>query len=422
MKKFLMFSILFGSSIIVKSQSVDDIGKMVDNSKFIEAKAAVDKFLADPKNASNIDGWYFKARIYNSLSRDAATSKDDSYNQKISSFEALKKHVALDKKGIRMTLEQNKSFLDLYLGFYDLGSGFFQNKSFGSAFNSFEKAQVVEDYILSKNFTYDEFKFSKIDTNLIVNTAAAAINNADTTNGILYYKKITNANIGGKDYQQIYEYLGDYYRSKKDQVAFQDIIAKGKMLYPQSTYWDELELSYMYDTGDKKGMFAKYESQFEKDPSNFTNTYNYAVELYNILYDKNANTKDSITSNKLTEILKIALKYDKEDAANMLYTNHLYNLAAEYSQAAALIKDGKLAKPADIKMKKDLNALAVAKLTELIPYAENTVKYFQSLPTLKNSQKAHLRTAASYLYDAYKSKNNIAKADEYDKLKESIKF
>jgi hypothetical protein len=330
--------------------------------------------------------------------------------------------VELDKKGVRMTLEQNKSFLDLYLGLYDLGANLFQDKQYQAAYNAFSKAQVVEDYILAKNYTYEEIKLGKLDTNLILNTAAAALNAGDSINAVTTYKKLADANLSGKDYLAVYEFLAGYYKSKRDKTAFDAILAKGKSLYPQSNYWTELEMAYINEGGDKKALLEKYEETYKKQPNNFNSSYNYAVELYNVLYDKNNGKKDSAVSAKLTEVLKTTINVDEDNLANMLMGNHLYNQAADYSQESVLIKETKVMKPADLKKKKMLNDLAVAKLTELIPYAEKSVKYYQALPTMKNRQKSDLRLVAGYLTDAYNAKKNPAKAAEYDKIRESVKF
>ncbi len=422
MKKIFMLSFFIAVGMASFAQSLDDINNLMDKQKYAAAKTGIDKFLGEAKNASNADGWYYKGRIYNSLSRDSGIAPMDAYNYKLTAFEAFKKHQELDKKDMRMKLEFYKSYLDLYLGLYDLGATQFGNKDFAGSFNSFTKAEMVENFILSKNYTYEELKLSKLDTALVLNTAAAALNALDTASGIIGYRRIIDAGSTSKDHEQVYEFLASYYKNKKDAVNFSYALNKAKIAFPQNSYWNELELGFLSDNGDKKAMFAKYEEFYTKDPGNFTNTYNYAVEMYNSIYDRDAPNKDTVLRDKLTAVLKSALQKDANNSANMLLTNHLYNVAADYSQAALLIKDSKPPKPADVKKKKDLNALALAKMDETIVYAENAVKYYQSLSELKSSQKANFRQAASYLADIYKVKGNALKAAEYDKMMNAIKF
>jgi hypothetical protein len=422
MKKILMFAFFIAIGLVTFAQSLDDVNALLVKQQYAAAKTAIDKYLADPKNASSGEGWYFKGRVYNALSRDAGVVPSDAYEYKVQAFEAFKKYQSLDPKDLRMKLEQYKSYLDLYLGLYDIAAAQFNSKDFTGSYNAFSKAEAIENFILSKKYVYEEIKFNKLDTSLVLNIAASALNAKDTANGVLNYKRIVDAGLTAKDYEPVYEFLVSYYKSKRDATNFQFFLDKAKAAYPQSKYWNELEVSYLTESGDKKAMFAKYEEIYQKEPNNFTNTYNYAVEMYNDIYDRTVPNKDSAQREKLIAILKSALPGDEHNSANMLLTNHLFNIAADYSQAALLIKDSKPPKPADVKKKKELNALSLAKMDETIQYAEKSLKYFQALPELKSSQKVNYRMAASYLVDIYKVKNNAAKSAEYQKLMDSIKF
>ena len=420
-KSFILISLLT-ITWFAQAQSLDDIGGMMDKSKFADAKNAIEKYLADPKNANSSDGWYYKGRIYNSLSRDAAVSKADALSYKQNAFDAFKKNQALDKKDFRMITEQYTSYLDLYLGFYDLGAQLFNDKNYNSAYNTFIKAQEVENFILAKNYTYKEIQLNKLDTGLVMNTASAAVLLGDSVNAVKNYTRIIDAKIAGAEYERVYEFLATYYKVKKDEANMQAIITKGRAAYPASNFWNEFELQALSENTDKTAMFAKYEELFIKDPSNFNNNYNYGVELYNSIYEKDFKNVNTDRADKLTQVLKAAIATDKGNDANMLMTNHLYNYAADYSSRAALIKEGKLAKPADIKTKKDLNVLANAKMDELIPFAEKGIKFYSEQKELKNRAKVNYQLLAGYLADIYRVKANVKKADEYDKLKASIKF
>lgn len=415
-----MSFICFG--LFTQAQSLDDIGGLMDKSKFAEAKTAIDKYLTDPKNANSSDGWYYKGRVYNSLSRDASVSKDDAIAYKQIAFDAFRKNQTIDKKDFRMLTEFYSSYLDLYLGFYDLGAQLFNAQEYTKAYNSFTKAQEVENFILARNYIYKEIKLNALDTGLVMNTAAAAIQIGDSINAVKNYTKVINANVKGAEYERIYEFLATYYKVKKDETNLQDIMKKGRAAYPASTFWNEFELQMLSENPDKTAMFAKYEELYQKDPLAFNNTYNYAVELYNAIYEKDFKNINVERADKLTMILKSAIAADKGIDANMLMANHLYNYAADFSSRAATIKEGKLAKPADLKQKKDLNLVANAKMNELIPYAENGIKYYAAQTELKNRAKVNYQLLAGYLSDIYRVKADLKKAAEYEKLKASIKF
>jgi hypothetical protein len=422
MKKILIFSLIIALGARSYAQSLDDIGKMFNNKQLVPAKAAIDKFFSDPKNANDATGLYYKGKIYNEISKDATTPKADAYNYKVIAFDAFKLQQINDKKDIRMTFEQHFPYLDLYAGFYDLGVAQFNDKKFSEAYNAFSKAQVLENFIIERKYAYEGFTPRKMDTSLIINIAAAALNAKDTINGLKNYRLITDAGIIGKDYEQVYEFLVSYYNNQKDAANLDPLMAKAKAAYPQNSYWDAIETENLSKGGDKKALFAKYENLLAKDPTNFVNGYNYAIELYNSIYVKDYKTIDSATSVKLISVLKATIPNDKGNDANLLLTNHLFNIAADYSSSAALIKDGKLAKPADIKRKKDLNAKAIAKMDEMIPFAEKSVKYYTEQPKLSVNQKIKYQQALGYLVDVYNAKANPKKAADYEKIKKAIQF
>jgi hypothetical protein len=422
MKKVLIFSMMLAIGARSYAQSLDDIGKLFNSKQLQPAKAAIDKYFSDPKNANSSDGLYYKGKIYNEISKDANTAKKDAYDYKLIAFEAFKLQQVNDKKDIRMTFEQHLPYLDLYGGFYDLGVSQFNAKDFTLAYNAFEKALMMEKFILDRKYEYEGFKANKLDTALLINTAAAALNATDTANGIKHYRTITDAGVVGKDYEQVYEFLVSYYNAKKDVANLDVIMSKAKAAYPKNDFWDAVETENISKSGDKKAIFARYESLLAKDPTSFINGYNYAIELYNSIYVKDYTTIDSATSAKLISVLKATIPNDKGNDANMLLTNHLFNIAADYSSRAALIKEGKLAKPADLKKKKDLNAKALVKMDEMIPYAEKSLKYFQEQPKLSVNQKIKYQSVLANLSDVYNAKANPKKAAEYDALKAAIKF
>jgi len=196
------------------------------------------------------------------------------------------------------------------------------------------------------------------------------------------------------------------------------MLSRAKVAYPQNNFWNEVEMQKLTQSGDKKGMFAKYEDIYVKDPQNYMNSYNYAIEMYNSIY-KDDKGVDPGAKDKLTAILKTTIPNDKGIDATSLMTNHLFNYAADYSTSAALLKGPK---PEDLKKKKELNALALAKMDETIPYAEGVLKFYSAMPTLTTKQKVNYQMAAGFLSDIYTAKGNKVKTAEYDKIRDSIKF
>jgi hypothetical protein len=417
MKKLLLIVTLFGSTLILKAQDINAVNKALILKQLDVAKTELDKLLKDPKQAAKPDVVFLKGSLYNEISKDTKLSTADAYSNKVIAFEAYKNYLQIDKKAKLMTDQANFPFLEIYAGFSDLGGADFNNKNFASAFKSFVKAQEVEDFIFEKGYTYTQLKLNKIDTNLILNTAASALNNNDSLSAVKYYTKLVDAGVNGADQESIYDVVVRYYMDKGDATNFYTNLAKAQKVYTKNPYWTNLEMDYL-GKNDRQKLFAKYEENFVKDPSNKQNTANYGIDLYNKYYDNGKGAKDSATSVKLVAILKTAAANgDETNNANILLTNHLYNMAADLSTKSDAIKS---LKPADVKRKKDMTSKTVSLLNDLIPYAENSIKYFKALPTLKLSQKVNYRAAAGYLAEAYRATKNVAKAAEYDKLMNSI--
>lgn len=421
MKKIFILSALFMYGFTTFSQTLDDMDKLMEKKKYKDAKMAIDKFLLDAKNTDNANAWYYKGRIYNSFSYDSTLSKNEKYLLKSNAFDAFKKYQQLDSKDIRMKFENYGSYLDLYGGAYDLGAQQFNSKEFGAAFEAFRKANEIKDFILSKNYTYSQLTLNPLDTALVLNIAIAAVQAKNEDQAIIYFKKLADANVSGKDNLEVYEYLADQYSKKNDATNLQQILEKGKRFYPQDGYWNELELKAVGSKGDKTALYAKYEEMIAKNPADFALAYNYSIELYNSLYGQDVAKPADIpaTKEKLTSVLKTAIASDKGIDADVLLVNHLFNTAADYSTSASLIKS---TKPDDIKKKAALKSLSIKKMDECIPYAEAAVKFYEAQASLKAVQKAGYQNILGYLSDMYNAKGDAKKAAEYDKKKATIKF
>jgi len=420
MKKFLPVLALISFALTAGAQNTNDIRKMINDKKFDQAKEAIDQFMAKPKNENSAEGWYLKGRTYNSISNEATTPLAQKYQLKVDAFDALKKSQLLDPKETMLKLEQYISYLDLYYGLYDVGGNQFNTKNFQDSYNAFKKALEVEDYIRSKGYTYNGVTIPSFDTSLVMNIAIAANQAKNFPEAVQYYSKITDANIGGPNAKDAYEYLVDYYSRKGDNANLFPLIKKARALYPDDNFWNEVELDQIQKSGDDQALFKKYEELIASEPKNFPLAYNYAVELYNRIWGRgNDKSADTSMKSKLTNVLKHAIDNDSGIEATMLMTNHLYNEASDITNAAALIKS---TKPADVKKKNELRAEGNKKMDETIQYADKVIAYYKPrVAELKPGQMANYKIVLSYLADIYSLKGDAKKSAEYDKMKNDLK-
>lgn len=415
MKKLLSLAMAISLFVNAGAQDLDQINDLMTKSKFKEAKTGIDKYLLNPKKANDAEGWYYKGRVYNSLSHDSTVPQSDLFQLRNDAYNAFKQNQLLDPADIYMKLETYNSYLDLYFGFYDLGAKEFNSKNFNGALESFKKSNEVKDYILAKKYTYAQITLYPLDTALVLNTAASAVQAKKEDEAVVYYRKLTDANVSGKDYLEIYEYLVDYYNRKEDQANLQAMLAKAKSYYPENEFWYDVEIRNAKKSGDQALLLAKYEELLKQNPKNFTLSYNYGIELYNGLYGKEAKTGDNTEAKqKLTGVLQQAIDNEPNGdvTATVMMANHLFNVAADELNTSNMIKS---TKPEDVKKKADLKAQAHKTMDECIKYAETAEKYYDGLPKLTGGQKANYKIMIGYLGDIYSLKNNKAKTAEYEK-------
>src|SRR5690606_19266239 len=156
------------TAIGLYAAKIDDVKKLITDSKWEEAKVKVDQFLANEKNASKAEGWYYKGVIYNELAKDSTkTAALGGVDGRMEAFKAFQKYIEMDPKTVLMTLEQNVRLFDIYNGYFDLGAKAFNTKNYDEAYTNFKNASIVEDYVAAKGYEYNNFKFPTMDTALI---------------------------------------------------------------------------------------------------------------------------------------------------------------------------------------------------------------------------------------------------------------
>lgn len=417
MKKILMVLAMGFAITAGRAQSIEDIRDLLNKKDYTAAKNGIDKYLSDPKNADKAEAWYLKGKSYTWYSQEKTTPEGELVGLKSTAYDAFKKYQQLDPSDKFMKLENWGSYLILYYDFYDLGANLFNAKNYEGAFTAFKKALEVENYILSKQYSYTQATLHALDTSLVLNTAIAARESKNDAEMVLYFRKLADAGVSGKDFNEIYEVLAEYYDKKGDEASLNEILAKGKKLYPEDSYWNELELAGIRKKGDQSALFAKYEELIAKDPSNFALGYNYAVELYNKLYNGDNKSANPAMSDKLTAVLKSVIANDKGIEGVALMANHTYNIASDAVTAVNLVKG---TKPEDVKRKNELKAASNKKMDECIVYADQVAKFYEGKTDLKPKQVANYKIVLGYLSDIYNLKGDAKKAAEYEKKKASL--
>ncbi|HEY5773791.1 MAG TPA: hypothetical protein VIS75_14240 [Chitinophagaceae bacterium] len=416
MQRFLLSLLIILGSSSLFAQSIEDIEAQVAKGEFDKAKASVDAFLTKEKNAAKSDGWWYKGLIYNEI------AKSDKYKSlapdaRMEAFNAFKKYYEMDQKAVRATLEQHVRLFDIYNGYFDIGVTSFGASKFDDAYINFKNALMVEEYVGGKGFEYNGFKFPTFDTVLNQNIALSAYRAKKEDDAAVYFKKIADQKIAGKDNIDVYQLLVEYYAKKNDKANKEKYLQLGNELFPEDDRWYQIELEEV-DSKDKKALFAKYDELMPKYPGKHLMTYNYAVELFNYTYAGDTKPADyKETQKKIESVLKATIAANKSyPEANVLMARHFYNVLYDYQDDMQAIKG---TTEADKKKKADLKTKMNESADQLILYSQAASDLYSAKPTLKAGERGNYKVVNGYLSTAYDVKGDKAKADEYRKKSEA---
>src|SRR6476469_6391984 len=99
MKRIVISSLLLLTTLGMFAQVANKAKDLLKANKLQEAKAEIDKVLANEKNAANAEAWFYKGKIYSSLGNDT-TNRMGADDLKWEGFEAFKKYITLDSKQV----------------------------------------------------------------------------------------------------------------------------------------------------------------------------------------------------------------------------------------------------------------------------------------------------------------------------------
>jgi hypothetical protein len=418
MKSILTALALTIVSASVMAQSIDDIKGLASKQQWEKAKEGIDKYLANEKNAKKGEGWFLKTQIYNSIARDAALSVTYP-DARLIAFEAYKQYLIVDPKAVEGVINQHSPLFDIAFGYQEVATNDFNAKKYDQALKNFQSAELVETYIVGKQYTYGQFQFPAFDTQLYLNVAASAINAKKEDVAVTYYQKIADKKIKDKSFDEIYRFLVDYYDKKGDAANTQKYLNIGKELYPTDDFWCEVGLKNL--DGDKKKLFAKYDELLAQGCDNYYTRYNYAVEMFNYAYvgDNNPADRPDIEK-KIEEVLKKALEQKADGVeANMLMTRHHFAIIKTLGDQYDAIKG---VKPEDVKKKNDINAQIGKKYDDAFPYMSAVYNYYNAkgASTLKPGEKGQFKIVTSMMLEYWESKKDKTKITEFQAKLKSI--
>ncbi len=414
MKSIFTFAVMI-FSVSLMAQNIDDIKGFAGKNQWDKAKEGIDKYLSNEKNAKKGEGWFLKAQIYNGIARDT-TFADKFGDTRMEAFNAYKKYLEVDPKGFEGIANQHSPLFDVAFGYLEKATNEFNGKAFEKSLAAFRNAESVQDYIVTKNFSYGNFTFPAFDTQLYLNVAAAAINAKKEDIAAEYYEKIVNKKIKDQGYDDIYRWVVDYYERKADKANLAKYLALGREVYPGDEFWCEVGLREAGD--DKRKLFAKYDELLSNGCDTYYTRYNYGVELFNFIYVSDTPPEDrAALQAKIETILKKAIEMaPPATEANMLMCRHHFATLKYLADDYDAVKGGK---PEDLKKRNDINAHINKTYEAAYPFMMAVYNHYDGKADMKNSEKGQYKIITSMLLEYWENKKDKAKAKEFsDKMKE----
>lgn len=319
MKKIFLSLALAFTTMYLMAQDETVIQLYVAQKQYEKAKDEVDKWLANPKlkDKDKATAYLWKLTVYGQLYADSSLSSKypDAADQALDAFH---KYEAIDPS-LKQMKEQNfaNGLGNIYAGSFDKGRTAFQDKDWQNAFKYFSQAENIGSFLLQNKLSTTT---ATIDTTTVLYTGYAAQNAKLTDSAAKYYGLLADLKVPGKDYEDIYKYLIQYYSDKKDDADFKKYLAIAKELYPNdSSLWTQYEMGNMTSNSDLPTML----DQYQKD-----------VAAGNMNEDKYASygeafaTSDKAQLDKLDSMQQINLKITAAQAFSKAYdannTNGLY--------------------------------------------------------------------------------------------------
>ena len=418
MKKICLSFLLVITGVAAFSQDLNKIQILMMQGKVDEAKAQIDKAMADPKAAEKADTWFYKLSVYAEIFADSSLYKKypDADKQ---ALDALKNYEAKDPT--LKTLKENTRPVGLvYSESFNLGRDFFSAKDWSKSFDYFKNATDMSEYV-NKNKLRSDGKTS-VDTFTVLYTAYAAQNAGNAANATFYYNKLADEKIGGADFEDIYKFILDYYGKQADKASFTKYLATAKELYPSdAALWGQIEMNFETANSGLDELLSKYKAS---DAGGKLTEDDY------ITYAETFATNDQSQLSKLDSAKKVEIKltaaeaFKKAFAMNNSNGLYAYNTGILYYNIFLTLDDrfyGLRGASADLKAQRDQVEKQEQTYSDMaLEWLEKGYNILKAKATRERNENVSLNSTVGALSKIYewkreKSKGVDSKAyDAYD--------
>lgn len=428
MKKItICFVILFAIASGVKAQDYKKVRDALvlaqvpgtaGQTKLEEAKAQLDKVIADPKADGKAETYLLKTEVYGTIAGNE-NLKARYPTADLEALQALKKYLELEPNEAKIKEDRYAGVNSAYSSLFSAGVKYYNLKNWDSSFAKFKDVVELGDILTARKWTTSAF-----DTTSYLYAGVTAQNAKKDNEAAKYYSKIADRKIAGKDYEGIYDYLTKYYLNSNNQPEFKKYLAIAKQVYPANTLWNDLEFSNTTDNAPVEDMVKKFE---DADAAKTIDAKSYLD--YGDYFINNKKIKELDPSQRAQYTNKAFYAFSKAadlDTANGLSSYNAgiaaYTLFEDASDSARKIKGVTVA----IKTKRaaaDKQADSAADRS--ITWLEKSYNTLSNKANRTGTEKNVLGKSTDLLYNLYSYKRDRTKAlnpKNYDKYDAKVKY
>ncbi len=283
--------------------------------QYDNAKSEFDKVVAKkPTAATSAEGYYWAAKIYSGLNKDAAKNPN--------AYAELKKNLDAYLKAepnLALAKENGQDpFFDVYLKSFKEGVNGFNSKSWKDAAANFAIAVQYSDIIFSNGWSTSKQPF---DTTSIIYAGYSNQNAGNIDQTLVFYSRLIESGIKTPELLDVYRYVLMQLTTKKDKTSFDKYLAVSEKAYPAET-WAEYKTEYIdknYSLDEKVKLYDEIAATGKMTEVEF--------QMYGDMF-MTGKSDDAAASEKY--ILKAADAYKKAYAMNTKNFAAAFNIGIAY--------------------------------------------------------------------------------------------
>lgn len=435
MKNFVLTMVaITGTFLMGWGQRYENIKTQLMLGQFAKAKEELDKNWTNAKFLSKPEAYILKATILAQL----GNAKDAGEAGAVMIDEAESVYNEYLEKDPEKSLIKDPAYantpITIYSSLFNRGIGFYNDKNYKSSLKAFEKVSKWSTFLNSNGIAE-----IPLDTNAILLAGASAqATGENEEEAFMYYKKLADNKVGGKDNEFLYRFLArkSFDQGKLDE--FERYMALGKELFPEEEFYSYKEEDFIFSLEDKEEKMRKIEEMLDKKPNNLKVQLAYGEILFDVLNPKN--TEDPLPENSVEMETKMVKAFDKASEidessplGSMNLANHFMNKSIRANNTVSahqkMMRDkqkantpeqvkGKpapkppAAEPADVEKRKELQADYESILEFALSYYGKAVLVYEKMTVPESVDKQNWRNAVSNLIDINKELKNGAIRDK----------